>query len=202
MFKLPELSYSYDALEPIIDKATMEIHYTKHHQGYVTGLNTALENHLELLNTSVEDLLKNFATLPESVKTPVRNHGGGHANHTMFWKLLKKDSGTNISGQLLEMIQKYFGSVEKFKEEFETAAKSRFGSGWAWLVVAKDKTLKVISTPNQDSPIMDGLHPVLGLDVWEHSYYLKYQNRRPDYIAAFWSVIDWDVVQKNLAYAL
>ncbi|MGL4562963.1 MAG: superoxide dismutase [Brevinema sp.] len=202
MFKLPELSYSYDALEPIIDKATMEIHYTKHHQGYVTGLNTALENHLELLNTSVEDLLKKFASLPESVKTAVRNHGGGHANHSMFWKLLKKDSGTNISGQLLEMIQKYFGSVEKFKEEFETAAKSRFGSGWAWLVVTKDKTLKVISTPNQDSPIMDGLHPVLGLDVWEHSYYLKYQNRRPDYIAAFWSVIDWDVVQKNLAYAL
>ncbi len=197
MFKLPELGYSYTALEPIIDAKTMEIHHTKHHQAYVTGLNAVVENHPILAGKTVEELLKSWAILPESAKTAVRNHGGGHHNHSLFWSLLKKDASP-MSSDLKSMIEKDFGSVEKFKEEFETAAKTRFGSGWAWLVSDKNKKLAVISTANQDSPLMDGYTPVLGLDVWEHAYYLNYQNRRPDYVSSFWNIVDWDVVAKNI----
>ena len=197
MFKLPELGYSYTALEPIIDAKTMEIHHTKHHQAYVTGLNAVVENHPILAGKTVEELLKSWAILPESAKAAVRNHGGGHHNHSLFWSLLKKDASP-MSGDLKSMIEKDFGSVEKFKEEFETAAKTRFGSGWAWLVSDKNKKLAVISTANQDSPLMDGYTPVLGLDVWEHAYYLNYQNRRPDYVSSFWNIVDWDVVAKNI----
>lgn len=196
MFKLPELTYEYTALEPIIDAKTMEIHYTKHHQAYVTGLNTAVENHPDLQGKSLEDLLTNWASLPESAKGAIRNHGGGHHNHTLFWSILKKDS-TPLSGVLKDKIVSAFGSEEKFKEEFETVAKTRFGSGWAWLVVDNNKNLKVISTANQDSPLMEGLTPILGLDVWEHAYYLNYQNRRPDYVTSFWNIVNWDEVAKN-----
>ena len=197
MFKLPELGYSYTALEPIIDAKTMEIHHTKHHQAYVTGLNAVVESHPALAGKTVEELLKSWSTLPESAKTAVRNHGGGHHNHSLFWSLLKKDASP-MSSDLKSMIEKDFGSVEKFKEEFETAAKTRFGSGWAWLVSDKNNKLAVISTANQDSPLMDGYTPVLGLDVWEHAYYLNYQNRRPDYVSSFWNIVDWDVVAKNI----
>ncbi|MGL5955837.1 MAG: superoxide dismutase [Brevinema sp.] len=197
MFELPKLTYEYTALEPIIDAKTMEIHYTKHHQTYVTGLNTVVEAHKELQGKSLEELLTGWNSLPESAKAAVRNHGGGHHNHTLFWTILKKNPAP-LAGRLKEMIQRDFGSVEKFKEDFENAAKTRFGSGWAWLVVGSDKKLKVISTANQDSPLMEGLVPILGLDVWEHAYYLNYQNRRPDYITAFWDIIDWNTVDKYL----
>ncbi|MGL4677575.1 MAG: superoxide dismutase [Brevinema sp.] len=197
MFELPKLTYEYTALEPIIDAKTMEIHYTKHHQTYVTGLNTVVEAHKELQGKSLEELLTDWNSLPESAKTAVRNHGGGHHNHSLFWTLLKKNPAP-LTGRLKEMIERDFSSVEKFKEAFENVAKTRFGSGWAWLVVDQDKKLKVISTANQDSPLMEGLVPILGLDVWEHAYYLNYQNRRPDYITAFWDIIDWNTVDKYL----
>ena len=197
MFQLPELGYSYTALEPIIDAKTMEIHHTKHHQAYVTGLNAVVENHPILAGKTVEELLKSWKILPESAKTAVRNHGGGHHNHSLFWALLKKDASP-MSSDLKTMIEKDFGSVEKFKEEFETAAKTRFGSGWAWLVLDTNKKLSVMSTANQDSPLMDGYTPVLGLDVWEHAYYLNYQNRRPDYVSSFWNIVDWAVVAENI----
>ncbi len=197
MFKLPELGYSYTALEPIIDAKTMEIHHTKHHQAYVTGLNAVVESHPILAGKTVEELLKSWKILPDSAKVAVRNHGGGHHNHSLFWGLLKKDASP-MSGDLKSMIEKDFGSVEKFKEEFETAAKTRFGSGWAWLVLDSNKKLLVMSTANQDSPLMEGYTPVLGLDVWEHAYYLNYQNRRPDYVSSFWDIVDWDVVAKNI----
>lgn len=198
MFALPKLNYAYDALEPYIDKETMEIHYTKHHQAYITGLNAVLENHPELANKTVEELLSSINTLPESIRTAIKNHGGGHANHSLFWTLLKKDNGSQITGKLKELIERDFGSIESFKEQFETAAKTRFGSGWAWLVIDQNKKLSVISTANQDSPMMDGYQPILALDVWEHSYYLKYQNRRPEYISAFWHIVDWNVVEQKL----
>lgn len=201
MFTLPKLPYEYTALEPIIDAKTMEIHHTKHHQAYVTGLNAVLEAHPALQEKSLEELLINWSSLPESAKTGIRNHGGGHHNHSLFWTILKKDAAP-LSGQLKEKIEANFGSVEKFKEEFEAAAKTRFGSGWAWLIVDKDKKLKVISTANQDSPLMDGMTPILGLDVWEHAYYLNYQNRRPDYVASFWEIVNWDEVSKNLEKSL
>ncbi|MBU5213429.1 superoxide dismutase SodA [Heyndrickxia oleronia] len=194
-FELPQLPYAYDALEPHIDKETMNIHHTKHHNTYVTNLNAALEGNDELLNKSVEEVIANLDAVPEAKRTAVRNNGGGHANHSLFWKLLSPNGGGEPTGELAEAINKKFGSLDKFKEEFATAAAGRFGSGWAWLVVNNGE-LEVTSTPNQDNPIMEGKTPILGLDVWEHAYYLNYQNRRPDYIKAFWNVINWDEVVK------
>jgi Fe-Mn family superoxide dismutase len=195
-FKLPELPYAYDALEPHFDKETMSIHHTKHHNAYVTNLNNALEGNEELLNKSIEDLIANLDTVPEDKRTAVRNNGGGHANHSLFWELLSAEGGGNPSGALAEAIDKKFGGFDAFKEEFAKAGATRFGSGWAWLVLNGEE-LEIMSTPNQDSPIMEGKTPLLGLDVWEHAYYLNYQNRRPDYIAAFWNVVNWDEVAKR-----
>jgi superoxide dismutase, Fe-Mn family len=195
-YKLPELPYAYDALEPHIDKETMNIHHTKHHNAYVTNLNNALEGNEELLNKSIEDLIANLDAVPEEKRTAVRNNGGGHANHSLFWELLSADGGGNPSGALAEAIDKKFGSLDAFKEEFAKAGATRFGSGWAWLVLNNGE-LEIMSTPNQDSPIMEGKTPLLGLDVWEHAYYLNYQNRRPDYISAFWNIVNWDEVAKR-----
>lgn len=195
-YKLPELPYAYDALEPHIDKETMNIHHTKHHNAYVTNLNNALEGNEELLNKSIEDLIANLDAVPEDKRAAVRNNGGGHANHSLFWELLSADGGGNPSGALAEAINKKFGSFDAFKEEFAKAGATRFGSGWAWLVLNGGE-LEIMSTPNQDSPIMEGKTPLLGLDVWEHAYYLNYQNRRPDYISAFWNVVNWNEVAKR-----
>ena len=192
-YELPQLPYAYDALEPHIDKETMNIHHTKHHNTYVTNVNAALEGHADLASKSVEELIANMDAIPENIRTAVRNNGGGHANHSLFWTLLTPGGATEPTGELLDAINSKFGSLESFKEEFAKAAATRFGSGWAWLVVNNGE-LEVMSTPNQDSPIMEGKTPVLGLDVWEHAYYLNYQNRRPDYINAFFNVINWDVV--------
>lgn len=196
-FKLPPLPYAYDALEPHIDARTMEIHHTKHHQAYIDNANAALEKHPELASKSVEDLLGNLNAVPEDIRTVIRNHGGGHANHSLFWTVLKAGGG-KPSADVAAAIDKSFGSFDAFKAQFETAAKSRFGSGWAWLSVKKDGSLSVTSTPNQDSPLSEGLTPILGLDVWEHAYYLKYQNKRPDYVAAFWNVVNWDEVARRM----
>jgi len=195
-FELPDLPYGYDALEPTIDQETMNIHHTKHHNAYVTNLNAALEGHSDLQSKSLDELISDLDALPEDIRTAVRNNGGGHANHSLFWKVMSPNGGGNPSGELAEKIDETFGSFDKFKEEFEQAAATRFGSGWAWLVV-DNGALKVTSTPNQDSPIMDGQTPLLGLDVWEHAYYLKYQNRRPEYAGSFWNVVNWDEVAKN-----
>lgn len=195
-FELPELPYAYDALEPTIDKETMNIHHTKHHNTYVTKLNDALEGHANLQNKSLMDLISNLDAVPESARTAVRNNGGGHANHSLFWKILSPNGGGEPTGELADKINETFGSFEKFKEQFESAATGRFGSGWAWLVVNNGK-LEITSTPNQDSPLMEGKTPILGLDVWEHAYYLKYQNRRPEYVSAFWNIVNWDEVAKN-----
>jgi superoxide dismutase, Fe-Mn family len=198
-FTLPPLPYPSDAIEPNIDKATMEIHHDKHHGAYVTNLNKALESAPELANKSVEELLANsLASVPESIKTAVRNNGGGHANHTLFWNLLSPKAGEKPSGDIESVIMANFGSFDSFKEKFNAAATSRFGSGWAWLVRDNAGKFEIISTANQDSPLMDGKKPVLGLDVWEHAYYLKYQNRRPEYVAAFWNVVNWNEVNKQL----
>lgn len=195
-FELPKLPYEYDALEPHIDKETMNIHHTKHHNTYVTNLNNALQGHDNLLNKSIEELISNLNEVPEEKRTAVRNNGGGHANHSLFWAILSPNGGGEPSGELAEAINQKFGSFEKFKEEFANAAATRFGSGWAWLVVNNGE-LEVTSTPNQDSPLMEGKTPILGLDVWEHAYYLKYQNRRPEYISAFWKVVNWSEVEKR-----
>ncbi len=195
-FELPELPYAYDALEPTIDKETMNIHHTKHHNTYVTKLNAALEGNTDLQNKSLEDLISNLDAVPEDIRTAVRNNGGGHANHSLFWKVMSPNGGGEPTGELADKINEKFGSFDKFKEAFETAAKGRFGSGWAWLVVNNGE-LEITSTPNQDNPVMDGQTPILGLDVWEHAYYLKYQNRRPEYVSAFWNVVNWDEVAKN-----
>ncbi|WP_284140411.1 superoxide dismutase [Virgibacillus sp. LDC-1] len=195
-FELPELPYAYDALEPTIDKETMNIHHTKHHNTYVTNLNGAIEGHADLQNKSLEELISNMDAVPADIRTAVRNNGGGHANHSLFWKVLSPNGGGEPTGELADKINGTFGSFDKFKEPFETAAKTRFGSGWAWLVLNNGE-LEVISTPNQDNPLMEGKTPLLGLDVWEHAYYLKYQNKRPDYVAAFWNVVNWDEVTKN-----
>ncbi|WP_075618092.1 superoxide dismutase [Paenisporosarcina indica] len=199
-YELPQLPYAYDALEPHIDKETMNIHHTKHHNTYVTNLNNALAGHDDLLSKSVEELIANLDAVPESARTAVRNNGGGHANHSLFWELLSADGGGNPSGALAEAIDSKFGSFDAFKEEFAKAATTRFGSGWAWLAVNNGE-LEVTSTPNQDSPLMEGKTPLLGLDVWEHAYYLNYQNRRPDYIGAFWNVVNWDEVSKRFESA-
>ena len=200
-FELPQLPYAYDALEPHIDKETMNIHHTKHHNTYVTNLNAALEGNEELLSKSVEEVIANLDAVPESARNAVRNNGGGHANHSLFWQLLSPNGGGAPSGKLAEAIDAKFGSFDAFKEEFAKAGATRFGSGWAWLSVANGE-LELSSTPNQDSPIMEGKTPILGLDVWEHAYYLNYQNRRPDYIAAFWNVVNWDEVSKRYEAAL
>lgn len=195
-FELPQLPYAYDALEPHIDARTMEIHHTKHHNTYVTNLNNALEGNEELLSKSVEEVVANLDAVPEAVRTAVRNNGGGHANHTLFWTVMSPNGGGAPSGELADAIAQKFGSFDAFKEEFNKAAATRFGSGWAWLVVNNGQ-LEVTSTPNQDTPLMEGKTPILGLDVWEHAYYLNYQNRRPDYIGAFWNVINWEEVSKR-----
>lgn len=195
-FELPQLPYDFNALEPHIDEETMKIHHGKHHNAYVTKLNGALEGHESLAEKSLEDLLGNLDAVPEGIRTAVRNNGGGHANHTLFWQVLSPNGGGEPSGDLSDAIKKKFGSFESFKEEFASAAAGRFGSGWAWLVV-KGGELEITSTPNQDTPVMEGITPILGLDVWEHAYYLKYQNKRPDYISAFWNVVNWDEVAKR-----
>ncbi|MBU5594762.1 superoxide dismutase [Amphibacillus sp. MSJ-3] len=192
-FELPELPYAYDALEPHIDQETMSIHHTKHHNTYVTKLNEALEGYSDLQDKSLEELLSDLDNLPGDIQTAVRNNGGGHANHSLFWSLLSANGGGEPTENLAEAIKAKFGSFEAFKEEFTGAAVSRFGSGWAWLVVENGE-LAITSTPNQDSPIMEGKTPILGLDVWEHAYYLKYQNKRPAYIEAFWNVVNWEKV--------
>lgn len=199
-YTLPDLPYAYDALEPYIDEETMHLHHDKHHNTYVTNLNAAIEKHPELGEKSVEELLADFDSVPEDIKTAVRNNGGGHANHSFFWEILAPNAGGEPTGAIKEAIEETFGSFADFKEEFKTAATGRFGSGWAWLVI-KDGKLGITSTANQDSPLMDGQTPVLGLDVWEHAYYLKYKNVRPDYINAFWSVVNWDKVNDFYAKA-
>ncbi len=194
MFTLPKLPYEYDALEPHVDARTMEIHYSKHHQGYVDKLNAALAGHDDLLAMSIEELLKNISDVPSEIQKAVQNNGGGHANHSLFWEIMSASGGGEPTGKLAEAITDTFGSFEKFKEEFSNAAATQFGSGWGWLVVNADGGLEVFSTPNQDSPYMQGKTPILGVDVWEHAYYLNYQNRRPDYLTAFWNVVNWDEV--------
>jgi Fe-Mn family superoxide dismutase len=195
-YELPALPYAEDALEPTIDKETMNIHHTKHHNTYVTNLNNAVEGHNDLNSKSVEDLISNLDAVPEEIRAAVRNNGGGHANHSLFWKTLSPNGGGEPNGELADKINAKFGSFDAFKETFQKAAATRFGSGWAWLI-ADHGDVDVVSTPNQDSPLMDGKTPLLGLDVWEHAYYLNYQNRRPDYAKAFWNVVNWDEVAKN-----
>jgi Fe-Mn family superoxide dismutase len=197
-FSLPPLPYAPDVLEPHIDKTTMEIHHGKHHNAYVTNLNKALESAPELANKSIEDLLaNNCGAVPENIRTTVRNNGGGHVNHTMFWQIMGPNAGGTPEGDIGAAINKSFGSFEQFKEKFAAAAVGRFGSGWAWLLKTRDG-VEITSTANQDSPLMEGKFPVMGLDVWEHAYYLKYQNRRPDYIGAWWNVVNWEEVNRRL----
>jgi Fe-Mn family superoxide dismutase len=193
--ELPKLPYDYNALEPYVDAQTMEIHYSKHHNGYVTKLNGALEKYPELQEKSLKELLTDLNAIPENIRGAVRNNGGGHMNHSLFWTVMKKAEGQKPEGELLEAINEKFGSFEEFKTVFSDAAATRFGSGWAWLVV-KDGKLEVMSTPNQDNPVSEGYEPILGLDVWEHAYYLKYQNRRPEYIENWFNVVNWDEVAK------
>ncbi len=197
-FELPPLPYAPNALEPHIDSKTMEIHHGKHHNAYVTNLNKALEAHADWQKKSIEEILAHINEVPEGVRTAVRNNGGGHANHSLFWTSMGPGKGGAPTGALADAITSAFGGFDKFKETFSTAAATRFGSGWAWLVLDGNKKLEVYSTANQDSPIMEGKKPLLGLDVWEHAYYLNYQNRRPDYVTAFWNVVDWDAVAKRL----
>ncbi len=198
-FQTPALPYPVDALEPHIDAKTMTVHHDGHHVAYTNNLNNALEGHPDLQGKNVEDILRQIDSVPENIRTTVRNNGGGHANHSLFWRVLSPSGGGEPTGELAKAIDASFGSFSKFKEDFTKAAATRFGSGWAWLVAGSDKTLSVISTPNQDSPHMEGLTPILGLDVWEHAYYLKYQNKRADYIGAFWNVVNWPEVAANYA---
>ena len=195
-FELPKLPYAVDALEPYIDAQTMSIHHTKHHQAYITNLNAALEKHPELAGRSLEDLLSDLNAVPEDIRVAVRNHGGGTWNHNMFWEIMGPKMGGAPSGALTQAIESAFGSFAAFKSEFEKAATTRFGSGWAWLV-KKGDGLAVVSTANQDNPLSEGLTPVMGIDVWEHAYYLKYQNRRPEYISNWWNVVNWEAVAES-----
>jgi Fe-Mn family superoxide dismutase len=198
-FTLPPLPYPADALEPHIDKTTMEIHHGKHHNAYVTNLNKALESASNLAGKNLEELLaNNCAIVPENIRTAVRNNAGGHANHSFFWPILGANAGGQPNGEIASVIQSNFSSFDSFKEKFNAAAAGRFGSGWAWLVKDGSGKFEITSTANQDSPLMEGKKPILGLDVWEHAYYLKYQNRRPDYIAAWWNVVNWNEVNKQL----
>jgi Fe-Mn family superoxide dismutase len=199
-YTLPNLPYAYNALEPYIDARTMEIHHTKHHQAYINNANNALKDYPDLAALSAEDLIKDLSRVPEAIRTTVRNNAGGHANHSLFWTVMAPKGGGEPTGELAAAIHATFGDFAPFKEKFSAAAAGRFGSGWAWLVVSGGK-LEVMSTPNQDSPLMEGKTPILGLDVWEHAYYLHYQNRRPDYIAAFWNIINWPEVARRFAAA-
>lgn len=199
--QLPDLSYEFSALEPHIDARTMEIHHDKHHAAYVGNVNAALEGHASLEEMDIAKLLAHIKELPEGIRTAVRNNGGGHANHSLFWRIMSPNGGGNPSGDLAAAINGAFGDLDAFKGMFAKAAGTRFGSGWAWLVVDTHKALKCYSTANQDSPFMDGDIPILGLDVWEHAYYLNYQNRRPDYVSAFWNVVDWNEVARRHAQA-
>ena len=196
-FELPKLQYAYEALEPFIDAQTMTIHHTKHHQAYITNLNGALEKHPELASWSLEDLVARLADVPEDVRGVVRNHGGGTLNHNIFWEVMAPNAGGEPTGALAKAIEADFGGFANFKAEFEKAAVGRFGSGWAWLAQQGSK-LVVVSTANQDNPLTDGLKPLMGIDVWEHAYYLKYQNRRPEYVTNWWNVVNWDEVARRL----
>ena len=200
-FELPPLPYDYNALEPYIDTQTMQIHHDKHHQAYVTNLNNALQGQDQLASMSVDDLLRNINQVPDSIRTAVRNNAGGHSNHTMFWNIMKPNGGGQPTGDLASAIQQVFGSFDAFKAALNDAGAKRFGSGWTWLVLDSSGKLQVISTANQDSPLMDGLYPVMGNDVWEHAYYLKYQNRRPEYLNAWWNVVNWDEVARRYEQA-
>lgn len=200
-FELPDLGYAHDALEPHIDARTMEIHHGKHHQGYTNKLNAALEGHDSLHGYSAEQLLWNLESLPDGIRTGVRNNGGGFANHSLFWEVLTPGGSSGPDGLLAGEIDRTFGSLDGLKDQFSVAAGTRFGSGWGWLAVSGFGELKVMSTANQDTPLMSGMVPILGIDVWEHAYYLNYQNRRPDYVSAFWELVNWDVVGQNLARA-
>jgi superoxide dismutase, Fe-Mn family len=196
-FELPPLPYAEDALEPHIDARTMSIHHDKHHAAYTNNLNKALEGHEEWQNKSIEEILRNIDQIPADIRTTVRNNGGGFANHSLFWKIMSPDGGGAPTGELAEAINEKFGSFDAFKEKLSNAAVNQFGSGWGWLVVKGDGSLDVYGLPNQDSPFMSGDTPILGVDVWEHAYYLNYQNRRPDYVSAWWNTIDWDQVAEN-----
>ncbi len=193
-YEVPALSYAFDALEPHIDAQTMQIHHDRHHAAYVANANAALESHPDLLAKPVDALLANLSQVPEAIRTTVRNNAGGHANHSLFWTVIGPGGGGEPKGKLADDLRAHFGSFSNFQQEFAKAAMGRFGSGWAWLVADRGGKLAVTSTQNQDNPVMEGLHPLLGLDVWEHAYYLKYQNRRADYVAAFWNVVDWEAV--------
>ena len=197
-FTLPSLPYAHDALEPHIDAKTMEIHHSKHHQTYVNNLNAALEKAPQLAGKSLDDLMRGINDVPEAVRTAVRNNGGGHWNHSMFWELMGPKQGGEPSGRIGDAIKRSFGDFTKFKEQFAAAGVGRFGSGWAWLIDEGGGKLSITSTPNQDNPLMEGKKAILGLDVWEHAYYLKYQNRRPDYIGAWWNTVSWSAVEKRL----
>jgi len=199
MHKLEPLPYSYDALEPLIDEETMKVHHDKHHQGYVDKLNKAMEGHDDLQKKTIEELLSDLDSVPEEIKTAIKNNGGGHYHHHIFWPMLKKD--VKAKGEVIEAIEKKFGGTDKFKEEFTKAAATLFGAGWTWLVVDNGE-LKIINTSNQDSPISEGKIPILGIDVWEHAYYLKYQNRRAEYIEAFWNIVNWDQINENYLKAI
>ncbi len=199
--ELPPLPYDYAALEPHIDKETMTIHHDKHHAAYVTNLNAALDKHPELQSKSPEELIKDLNAMPEDVRAAVRNNGGGHVNHTMFWQIMKADGGGEPTGAIADAIKSTFGDFESFKKQFNEAGVKQFGSGWAWLVHSSDGKLQIVSTPNQDNPLSQGHHPILGNDVWEHAYYLKYNNRRPDYLSAWWNTVNWDEVNKRYAKA-
>jgi len=199
MHTLPALPFAHDALEPFIDKATMEIHHDKHHQAYITNLNNLLQPYTELQEMSVEDLLTNMEMVPQEIKQGVMNNAGGHANHTLFWEIMTPGGSKQPSDELMGILDNTFGSLDEFQAKFTEAATKRFGSGWAWLAKKADGTLEVYSTANQDSPIAEGKTPLLGLDVWEHAYYLKYQNRRPEYIEAWWNLVNWDEVEKRLS---
>ena len=196
-FELPPLPYDYSALEPYIDTQTMQLHHDKHHQAYVTNLNNALKDQAQFASLSLEELMRRINEVPESIRTIVRNNGGGHINHTMFWQIMKPNGGGEPTGAIASAIQSAFGSFDAFKTAFNDAGVKRFGSGWAWLILDSSGKLQVTSTANQDSPFMDGNYPVMGNDVWEHAYYLKYQNRRPDYLNAWWNVVNWDEISRR-----
>jgi Fe-Mn family superoxide dismutase len=198
-FEVPPLPYGYNALEPHIDEETMHLHHDKHHQAYVNNLNTALEKHSELQNKSAEDLIRDLNSVPDDIRTAVRNNGGGHVNHSMFWQIMGPNGGGEPTGAIADAINSTFGSFDALKQQFNDAGTKRFGSGWAWLVRDGSGKLSIASTANQDNPLSDGLTPILGNDVWEHAYYLKYQNRRPEYLAAWWNVVNWDEVNKRFS---
>jgi superoxide dismutase, Fe-Mn family len=201
-FELAPLPYAYDALEPYIDTTTMQLHHDKHHQTYVSNLNAAIEKHADLQGKSVEDLVAQINSTPEDIRTAVRNNAGGHVNHTMFWQIMGPNGGGEPTGDIAKAINDKFGSFDAFKQQFNDAGTKRFGSGWVWLVRSGQGDLQIISTPNQDSPLMEGHRPIMGNDVWEHAYYLKYQNRRPEYLNAWWNVLNWDEINRRYANAM